>query len=81
MGKPKKLRLKITLRGGNSPPVYVSLDGSNGYQLSVEQGKSITVEFEKSVVLAANPLVPMRPILRIERGDPKAKLDVPKEQV
>jgi hypothetical protein len=76
MSKP--LRLKITLEGSNSPPVHVSLDGSNGYDLQVKEGRPITVEFKEDLVLAGNPLVPMRPILRIERGDPDAELDVPR---
>jgi len=78
MKKTQPIRLRVSLTGENSPPVSVSIDGSNGYDLSVEQGKTINVEFERELVLAGNVFLPMRPILRIERGDPNAPLDVPK---
>jgi hypothetical protein len=81
MGKHKSVRVKLTLVGENSPPVHVSLDGSNGYDLQIEEGKPITVEFKRDLTLAGNPFMAMRPIIRIEPGDPTEKLTVPKQGV
>lgn len=66
MGKHKQIKFKVSLLGENSPPVYVSVDGSNGYGLSVAEGSPIQVEFKRELILAGNPFMPKRPIIKIE---------------